>query len=176
METITLSEASCLLEISRQRILHLIHAKRVQGAYKTKQGWKIPLYGKKRMPKILRAKRGRKGTWRVRRREKPIIIHVNKRLVGTNNKRDAKKPVIIVRNNSQITYCSEVSFEGRCKIIYRPDNKKLYSGAKVWIELDADTKVNMKSETIISDILPHQIRDYGVGFPTHDGIFLPTEG
>ena len=77
METITLSEASCLLEISRQRILQLIYAKRVQGAYKTQKGWKIPLYGKRRMPKILKGKRGRKGTWRMQRRfEKPTIIHV----------------------------------------------------------------------------------------------------
>ncbi len=150
METITLSEASCLLEISRQRILQLIYAKRVQGAYKTKQGWKIPLYGKRRMPKILRGKRGRKGTWRIQRRlEKPTIIHVNKGLVGTNNNRDEKEPVIIVRHKSKVTYCSEVSFEGRCKIIYRPGNEGLYAGAKVWMEVDAGTQINMKSETII---------------------------
>ena len=46
METLTITEASSLLEISRQRILQLIHAKRVKGAYKTQKGWKIPLYGK----------------------------------------------------------------------------------------------------------------------------------
>ncbi|MDJ0598406.1 MAG: hypothetical protein QNJ37_06155 [Crocosphaera sp.] len=149
METITLTEASYLLGISRQRILQLIYAKRVQGAYKTKQGWKLPLYGKRRMPKILRGKRGRKGTWLVQRREKPTIIHVNKGLVGTNNKRDNKEPVIIVRKSSKVTYCSEVSFEGHCKIIYRPDNEELYAGAKVWMEVDAGTEINIKSETII---------------------------
>ena len=149
MKTITLSEASYLLGISRQRILQLIYAKRVQGAYKTKQGWKLPLYGKRRMPKILRGKRGPKGKWLVQRREKPTIIHVNKGLIGTNNNRDNKEPVIIVRKGSIVTYCSEVSFEGNCKIIYRPDNKKLYASAKVWIEVDAETKINMKSETII---------------------------
>ena len=150
METITLSEASYLLGISRQRILQLIYAKRVKGAHKTKQGWKLPLYDKKRMPKILKGKRGRKGTWQVQRpSEKPTIIHVNKGLVGTNNKRDNKEPVIIVRKGSKVTYCSEVSFEGHCKIIYRPDNEELYAGAKVWMEVDAGTQINMKSETII---------------------------
>ena len=149
METVTLTEASFLLGISRQRILQLIYAKRVQGAYKTKQGWKLPLYGKRRMPRIIRGKRGPRGKWLVKRREKPTIIHVNKGLVGTNNKRDNKEPVIIVRKGSQVTYCSEVSFEGHCKIIDRPDNETLYAKAKVWMEVDAETPINMKSETII---------------------------
>ena len=68
METVTITEASQVLEISRQRILQLIYANRVEGAFKTKEGWKIPLYGKERMPKIIRGKRGCKGTWRVERR------------------------------------------------------------------------------------------------------------
>ncbi|MDJ0583098.1 hypothetical protein [Crocosphaera sp.] len=137
------------IEISRQRILQLIHAKRVKGAYKTQKGWKIPLYGKTRMPRIIRGKRGRKGTWLVRRRTKPTVIHVNKGLIGSNSKREEKKPVIIVRKGSKTIYCSEVSFDGYCKIIYRPENETLYSGAKVWIEVNGDTKISMKSETII---------------------------
>ena len=101
------------------------------------------------MPRIIRGKRGPRGKWLVKRREKPTIIHVNKGLVGTNNKRDNKEPVIIVRKGSQVTYCSEVSFEGHCKIIDRPDNETLYAKAKVWMEVDAETPINMKSETII---------------------------
>lgn len=149
METINVTEASRLLEISRQRILQLIYAKRVKGAYKTPQGWKIPLYGKTKMPRIIRGKRGCKGKWLVKRRTKPTVIHVNKGLIGSNNKRDEKEPVIIVRQGSKTTYCSEVSFNGQCKIVYRPDNETLHSKAKVWIEVDADTKISMKSETII---------------------------
>lgn len=73
METITITEASHLLGISRQRILQLIYAKRVQGAYKTKEGWKIPLDDKRRMPNILRGKRGCKGTWRVQRQDDSLL-------------------------------------------------------------------------------------------------------
>lgn len=149
METLTITEASSLLEMSRQRILQLIHAKRVKGAYKTQKGWKIPLYGKTRMPRIIRGKRGRKGQWLVKRRIKPTVIHVNKGLIGSNNNRDEKDPVIIVRKGSKTTYCSEVSFNGQCKIVYRPDNQTLYAGAKVWIEVNPDTKISLKSETII---------------------------
>ncbi|MDJ0729152.1 MAG: hypothetical protein QNJ33_04085 [Crocosphaera sp.] len=149
MKAVTITEASHLLEISRQRILQLIYSQRVKGAYKTQQGWKIPLYGKTKMPKIIRGKRGRKGTWLVRRSTKPTVIHVNKGLIGSNNKREVKKPVIIVRKGSKTTYCSEVSFDGQCKIIYRPDNETLHGKAQVWIEVDSETEILMKSETII---------------------------
>ena len=101
------------------------------------------------MPRIIRGKRGKRGTWRVKRREKPTIIHVNKNIIGANNNNDVKKPVIIVRKGSKVTYCSEVSFEGKCKIVYQPSNDKLYAGAQVWIEVDAGTEIKMKSETII---------------------------
>ncbi|MGK7897667.1 MAG: hypothetical protein AB4372_29640, partial [Xenococcus sp. (in: cyanobacteria)] len=70
-------------------------------------------------------------------------------LIGANNNNDVKKPVIIVRKGSKVTYCSEVSFQGNCKIVYRPDNKKLNTGAQVWMEVDAGTEIKMKSETII---------------------------
>ena len=147
MEPVSIAEASRLLEISRQRVQQLIWAKRVKGAYKTEKGWQIPLY--REMPRIIRGKRGKKGTWRVQRREKPTIIHVNKQKISTNHNKDIKEPVIIVRKGSQVTYCSEVSFVGHCRIIYQPDNEKLNAGAKVWIEVDAGTEINMKSETII---------------------------
>ncbi|MGB5592610.1 MAG: hypothetical protein WBM32_16575 [Crocosphaera sp.] len=147
MEAVNVTQASRLLEISRQRILQLIYAKRMKGAYKTQKGWQIPLY--KDMPRIIRGKRGCKGKWRVQLRDKPTIIHVNKGLIGTNNKSDVKKPVIIVRQGYKTTYCSEVSFEGQCKIVYQPDNETLYAKAKVWIEVAPEIKVNMKSETIM---------------------------
>ncbi len=147
MESVSIAEASSLLEISRQRVQQLIWAKRVKGAYKTNKGWQIPLYGE--MPRIIRGKRGKRGTWRVKRREKATIIHVNKNLIAANNNNDVKKPVIIVRKGSKVTYCSEVSFEGKCKIVYQPNHKKLNCGAQVWIEVDASTEIQMKSETII---------------------------
>ncbi|MEL4896738.1 hypothetical protein P9B04_14985, partial [Crocosphaera sp. Alani8] len=85
----------------------------------------------------------------LKRRQEPTVIHVNKGLIGSNNKKDEKKPVIIVRKGTKTTYCSEVSFNGKCKIIYRPDNETRYGSPKVWIEVNAGTKISMKSETII---------------------------
>ncbi|MDJ0661887.1 MAG: hypothetical protein QNJ42_20740 [Crocosphaera sp.] len=143
MEPVSIAEASRLLDISRQRLQQLIWAKRVKGAYKTEKGWQIPLY--REMPRIIRGKRGKKGTWRVQRREKPTIIHVNKQKISANHNKDIKEPVIIVRKGSQVTYCSEVSFVGHCKIVYQPDNEKLHAGAKVWIEVDAGTEIDMKA-------------------------------
>ncbi|MEA5535296.1 hypothetical protein [Crocosphaera sp. XPORK-15E] len=147
MESVSIVEASLLLEISRQRIQQLIYAHRVKGAYKTDRGWQIPLYGD--MPRIIRGKRGVKGRWRVKRRLKPTIIHVNKNIIGANHNKDIKDPVIAVRKGSKVTYCSEVSFEGKCQIVYRPENKKRYGGAKVWIEVDATTEIVMNSEKIV---------------------------
>ena len=95
-----------------------------------------------------------KGTWRVQRRTQPTIIHVNKNLIGANNKKDVKEPVIIVRKGSKVTYCSEVSFVGHCKIVYQPDKQQLKCGAKVWIEVDPSTQINLKSETIILEKEP----------------------
>ncbi|GBF78641.1 hypothetical protein [Aphanothece sacrum] len=143
MKSIGILEASRLLEISRQRIQQLIYANRVKGAYKTKKGWQIPLYGD--MPRIIRGKRGAKGTWRVKSRVKPTIIHVNKHIIGANHHKEVKDPVIVVRKGSKVTYCSQVYFEGRCQIVYRPENKNLNGGAKVWIEVDATTKIFMES-------------------------------
>ncbi|MDJ0731704.1 MAG: hypothetical protein QNJ33_17105 [Crocosphaera sp.] len=149
MKSVSIAEASTLLEISRQRIQQLIWAKRVKGAYKTKKGWQIPLYGE--MPRIIRGKRGKKGTWRVKRSEKPTIIHVNKHKIAANHHKEIKEPVIALRRGSKVTYCSELSFEGKCKIVYRPDNKKLNGGAKVWIEVDSSTEINLKSKKYLTD-------------------------
>ncbi|MGB5771987.1 MAG: hypothetical protein WBM32_19285 [Crocosphaera sp.] len=146
MEAIGILQASRLLEISRQRIQQLIYANRVKGAYKTKRGWQIPLYGE--MPRIIRGKRGPNGRWRVQRRKKPTIIHVNKHRIGANYNKEVKDPVIAVRKGSKVTYCSQVSFEGKCQIVYRPEGNSHCSGAKVWIEVDATTDICMKQEKI----------------------------
>jgi hypothetical protein len=69
---------------------------------------------------------------------------------GANRHKDIKDPVIVVRKGSKITYCSEVSFEGKCQIVYRPGNTKHCSGATVWIEVDATTELFMKSEKIVT--------------------------
>ncbi|MDJ0728433.1 MAG: hypothetical protein QNJ33_00405 [Crocosphaera sp.] len=141
MKVITISEASSLLEISRQRLQQLIWAKRVKGAYKNEKGWQIPLYGN--MPRIIRGKRGPRGTWRVKRRTSPTVIHVNKHIIAANHHKEIKDPVIAVRKGSKVTYCSELSFEGKCQIVYRPENKNHYGGAKVWIEVAPTTEILM---------------------------------
>ncbi|MGB5772039.1 MAG: hypothetical protein WBM32_19555 [Crocosphaera sp.] len=147
MQSVGIVEASHLLEMSRQRIQQLIYANRVKGAYKSKGGWQIPLYGE--MPRIIRGKRGLKGRWRVKRRKKPTIIHVNKHRIGANHNKEVKDPVIAVRKGSKVTYCSQVSFEGKCQIVYRPGGNSHCSGATVWIEVDATTEILMKSEKIV---------------------------
>jgi hypothetical protein len=148
MEAIGILQASRLLEISRQRIQQLIYANRVKGAYKTKRGWQIPLYGE--MPRIIRGKRGPNGRWRVQRRKKPTIIHVNKHRIGANHNKYVKDPVIAVRKGSKVTYCSQVSFEGKCQIVYRPGGSSHCSGATVWIEVDATTDICMNPEKIVA--------------------------
>lgn len=137
MESISIGQMSQLLGVTRQRIRQLILANRIQGAYKTEQGWRIPLY--KGKPKIMAGKRGPKGRWQVRRRKQPTIIHINKQKIASNQKKEAKEPVIIVRQGSKVTYGYQVSFEGRCRIVYCPDNRKKHGGAKVWIEVEAGT-------------------------------------
>ncbi len=57
--------------------------------------------------------------------------------------------MIAVRKGSKVSYCSQVSFEGKCQIVYRPENHNLNGGAKVWIEVDATTEISMESQTII---------------------------
>jgi hypothetical protein len=144
MQAVNIVTASQLLGICRQRIQQLIYANRVKGAFKTKKGWQIPLYRK--MPQIIPTKHGMKGTWRTEAPQKPKIIHINRQKIQANNRRDAneaKEPVIAVRIDSKVNYAHQASFEGKCTIVYEPEGRRKYGGAKVWIEVSPTTKVTI---------------------------------
>lgn len=139
METVNIVVASELLGICRQRIQQLIYANRVKGAFKTEKGWQIPLYGK--IPRIIPAKHGMKGTWRTTPPKKPKIIHVNRQKIAINRHQDKKEPVIAVRIGSKVFYGHRISFNGQCTIVYEPDSHRKHGGAKVWIEVSPTTKI-----------------------------------
>jgi hypothetical protein len=145
MKSVNIVIASQLLGICRQRIQQLIYANRVKGAFKTEKGWQIPLYGE--MPRIVPAKRGMKGTWRIHPPKKPTIIHVNRHKIQANHRQGKKEPVIAVRTGSKVHYGHQVSFNGQCTIVYNSDNHRKHGGAKVWIEVSPTTKITI-TETL----------------------------
>ena len=69
------------------------------------------------------------------------IIHVNQHVIKSNNKTGERKPVITVKTYKNNRYAKEVYVDGPCKIIYSPD-KPLSCGAKVWIETQANVRIN----------------------------------
>jgi hypothetical protein len=66
-------------------------------------------------------------------------IHVNQHNIKANAK-GAALPVITVKDYKANRYGHEVTVNGPCKIVYRPDNP-LPCGAKVWIETEAEVVV-----------------------------------
>jgi hypothetical protein len=92
------------------------------------------------MPKIQAKNRGLKGTWKTRRSDKSIIVHVNKPQIVRNRKNRTQHPVITVRQGSRKTYCHQAEIQGSCRIVYRPDDP-LPCGAVVWIEINSDSTV-----------------------------------
>ena len=69
------------------------------------------------------------------------IIHVNQHVIKKNNKTGERNPVITVKTYKDNRYAKEVYVDGPCKIIYSPD-KPLSCGAKVWIETQANVRIN----------------------------------
>ncbi len=53
------------------------------------------------------------------------------------------EPVIAVRKDSKVHYGHQVSFEGKCTIVYAPDNERKHGGAKVWIEVSPTTPITI---------------------------------
>jgi hypothetical protein len=64
-------------------------------------------------------------------------IHVNQHVIRRNKKQGECEPPITVKSSKSNEYCTSVTVNGPCKVIYSPD-KPLSCGAKVWIETDAD--------------------------------------
>lgn len=64
------------------------------------------------------------------------IIHVNQHKIKRNAKTGEREPVLTVKTYKSNTYCHEVTIDGPCKVVYRPD-KPLSCGARVWIETES---------------------------------------
>ena len=61
--------------------------------------------------------------------------------IRANKKHGTKEPVITVKTYKTTTYAHEVEILGESKVVYSPD-KPLSCGARVWIETDAEVKVD----------------------------------
>ena len=64
--------------------------------------------------------------------------------IRANKKHGTKEPVITVKTYKTNTYAHEVEILGESKVVYSPD-KPLSCGARVWIETDAEVKVDGKT-------------------------------
>ena len=69
------------------------------------------------------------------------VIHINQHVIKSNDKSGEREPVITVKTYKDNNYAHEVYVDGPCKIVYSPD-KPLSCGAKVWIETEAEVKIN----------------------------------
>ena len=61
--------------------------------------------------------------------------------IRVNKKHGTKEPVITVKTSKTNTYSHEVEILGESKVVYSPD-KPLSCGARVWIETDAEVKID----------------------------------
>ena len=68
-------------------------------------------------------------------------IHIYMHKIRANKNHGTKEPVITVKTYKTNTYAHEVEILGESKVVYSPD-KPLSCGARVWIETDAEVKVD----------------------------------
>ena len=68
-------------------------------------------------------------------------IHINMQKIRANKKHGTNEPVITVKTYKTNTYGHEVEILGDSKVVYSPD-KPLSCGARVWIETDAEVKID----------------------------------
>ena len=68
-------------------------------------------------------------------------IHIIMHKIRANKKHGTKEPVITVKTSKTNTYGHEVEILGESKVVYSPD-KPLSCGARVWIETDAEVKID----------------------------------
>ena len=71
-------------------------------------------------------------------------IHINMHKIRSNKKHGTKEPVITVKTSKTNTYGHEVEILGESKVVYSPD-KPLSCGARVWIETNAEVKIDGKT-------------------------------
>jgi hypothetical protein len=73
-------------------------------------------------------------------------IHINQHRIRSNSKEDSDKlPVISIKRGKDIHYADSVVVLGESKVVYNPD-KPLSCGARVWIETEAELRVQYNSE------------------------------
>jgi hypothetical protein len=138
MKTVGTTQAAFLLGISSARVRILLAQGRIKRAKKTGRVWIIPLF--KEMPRVIDRRKGPKGTWKKRIRQKPTLIHVNKPQIDRNRKQGTKEPVITIRSGDRSSRCHVVEIQGACRVVYQPD-RPLACGAIVWIEVSPDIRV-----------------------------------
>jgi len=68
------------------------------------------------------------------------IIHVNQHVVRKNGKTGARDPVLTVKQGRTNTYATAAEVLWPCRVVYSPDCP-LKCGAKVWIETDAEVRL-----------------------------------
>ena len=68
-------------------------------------------------------------------------ININMHKIRANKKHGTNEPVITVKTYKTNTYGHEVEILGDSKVVYSPD-KPLSCGARVWIETDAEVKID----------------------------------
>ena len=68
-------------------------------------------------------------------------IHINQHKIKSNIKNGTNEPVITVKTYNSNTYTNKVIINGPSRVIYRPNNP-LRCGARVWIETEAEVKIN----------------------------------
>ena len=68
-------------------------------------------------------------------------IHVNQAKIRANRKvKQAREPVITVKDYKKNRYAHEVVIKGPCRVLYRPCSP-LKCGATVWIETEAEVEI-----------------------------------
>ena len=69
------------------------------------------------------------------------IIHINKNIIQSNNKRGENKPVCRVEMGGKTYYGSKVDILGPSTMIYSPDKPRA-CGARLWIETEAEVEIH----------------------------------
>lgn len=68
-------------------------------------------------------------------------IHINQHIIRRNQKTGLREPVITIKEGRKNTYAHSVQILGPSTVVYSAD-KPLNCGARVWIETEAELKIN----------------------------------
>ncbi|NEQ73317.1 MAG: helix-turn-helix domain-containing protein [Okeania sp. SIO2C9] len=145
ISTTTTTQAAFLLNISTGRLRTLLNQGRVQGAYKLKRLWMIPL-NHRGMPEIKPGSRGPQPTWNKLQRKAKTIVHVIRKNIDYNRDHGTSHPAIAVKVGDKKKYCHALKINGPCQIVYQPHepNKSQAGGARLWIEVEPQYIVERK--------------------------------